>query len=419
MYKKSHYLFLISLICLLLAACANKGSSKSHPAQANKEQWVNDVKEADFFFWERFYNRKNRDASEFPQPADWYVPSSLVAGTDSTAWPRASDAQKTISNAAWQNIWKWALDRQTGALMIVRNGRVEYEGYADGHHAGELLAVRSFTKTLPALLVGRAIQDGFIQSLDDPLETYLTEWRGDPRGKIRVHDLLTWSSGLKKVRADKDDPNNLTIRLAEGSDIKSLALNWPQEHAPNTVFAVNQVDQQVAALVIERATGLPYEKYLSKALWRPIGASTATLNLDGKYGRVRTFCCMRASLSDWLRVGELLMNRGFVNDTQVIPAAYVDSMFKPSNANPYMGMSVWNGWMGKRAKVGPQGQFWSIPQEQPYKAKVNFVLGGRSILLWMVPELDLMVVRWGDDDPAWTPEYIINHIIDDLSAGSK
>ncbi len=285
------------------AQAADASSKPARPATASdrfasRRTWVEEVRAEDFFFWDRFIRRFDSGGKEFPQPPEWYVPSALVEGAESNAFPRTS--ARTISDSAWQDIRAWATSRKTGALMVARRGQIEYEFYDSARQAGELAAVRSFTKTLAALLVGIAIGRGEIHSLDDPIKRYLPEWSQDARGDIRLRDLLTWSSGLAATQIDSSDPDNRALRMAEGSNIRALALAWPMDHRPNTHWTVNQVDQQIIAIILERATGRRFERYLSEMLWQPLGAGTATMNLDGKEGDVRAFCCMRARLVDWL-----------------------------------------------------------------------------------------------------------------------
>ncbi len=384
-----------------------------------KRAWVKEVEAGDYFFWERFF-RRLENKREFPMPTEWYVPSALVEGGINMPLPVAIPTQRTIPASAFKQIEDYAFARQTGALLVMRNGVIEYEKYAEGEHAGSLLPVRSFTKGLPSLLIGISIGEGKISSLDDPIGNYIDEWKSDPRGKITIRQLLHMASGLESVPLAYV-PGNKNLLLSEGSDVNKVTLTFARVGEPDTVWALNQVDSQLLGMIVERATGVTFTQYLSARLWRRIGAQTATLNLDGKAGAARTFCCMRAIAADWLRVGQLIANKGRWGDQQVIPRSYVEEMVKPSPANPYMGLHLWLGWKeGAAQQQSAAGTPLIIPHANPYAADdVVYFSGGSSILTWIVPSQKLVIVRWGYDVEDWDTSRIPNVIIRSLTGARK
>ena len=386
------------------------------PKVAEKVRWAVDNRD-EFYFWSR-YEDLLRNPQEFPKPPSFYNPNVLVEGQQKGELPRASAAQRRISAASWQKAVDWAFPRNTYALIAMRGGVIEHEQWADGYFPGQMLPVRSFTKTLSSLLIGIAIGEGKIRSIDEPVSTYLPEWKDDPRGRITIRQFLTMSSGLAGLDRTRDGgPQSLVVQLTDGADVYKAALAFPKAAEPDTVFGLNQVDSQILGMVVERATGKPFAEYLSTKLWRRIGAGTATLNVDAK-GQARTLCCTRSALSDWLRVGALIEQQGRWAGEQVVPAAWIAEMVKPSKLNPYKGLHIWLGWKPGTSEVTRSGGPLQMPTQSPYLVDdVAYLMGGGFMTVWISPKTDLVVLRWGFEPPkalGWDNSAIPNFLLADL-----
>lgn len=391
------------------------GQSLSDRELTRKRQWVKQIEARDFDFWRRYFDRLDRKGSEFPQPDSWYRPAELVEGAESAPWKRAAPSQRTISEPAWVTVRDWAMARKTGALVVVRGGVIEYEAYGEGVRPGKLLPVRSLTKTLIVLGYGIAIDRGLIGSLDDPIGRYLVEWRNDPRGRITIRQLLTFSSGLEMPLDPRFTPNSKPTRLAEGGGVNATALSYEIAYPADSGLRVNNADSQIAGLILERASGQRFSDLLSEWIWRPIGAGTATLNLDGINGDARIFCCLQSRAVDWLSIGQLFLDGGTARDgRRVLSPEYLNRMRNPSPVNNYLGLGILLGW-GTDDRVPPRPNspaFLVTPQAEPFQSPdVIYLLGGRSISLWIDPTDDLIVFRWGEDPSDWDNGFIVNTLI--------
>lgn len=382
-----------------------------------KIEWVRQNRE-EFFFWSRFEDLL-ANPQEFPKPATFYNPNVLVEGSEQGPLPKADPKARTISEETWKKVVDWAMPRNTYALAVMHKGKLEYETWAEGYWDGRMLPVRSFTKTLPSLLIGVAIGEGKIKSIDEPVENYLTEWKGDPRGKITIRQFLTMSSGIEGLdRTVGVSPTGKVVGLTEGADVYAASFRFEKVAEPDTVFGLNQVDSQILGMVLERATGKPFAEYLSEKLWRPIGAGTGTLNVDAK-GQARTLCCMRASVMDFLRVGQVIADGGKWQGKQIIPESYVQEMLKPSKMNPYKGLHIWLGWKpgtpeAKQASGAPM----QVPTSKPYLVDdIAFLMGGGFMNVWVSPSTDLVILRWGftpSRELGWDNSMIPNLILADV-----
>lgn len=404
--------FLAGALAVAQAAPPAPAQQRTPPGEAieARRAWVEQVEAEDYLFWRRYLDRLDRKGREFPQQTSWYHLVEIVEGGEAAALPRLSPPERTIAPAAIAEAARYAMARKTGALLVARHGRIEFESYGEGLGPTSLLTSRSLAKGVLAAVYGPAIARGHIGSLDDAIGAYLVEWRDDPRGRITIRQLLGFTSGLENIGLADLDPDSKAMRLVEGSAVNAAALRYQYAGPPDRVVAVNNADSQLAGLVLERATGRRYAQLLSDWLWRPIGAGAATLNLDDIGGDARLFCCMQARAVDWLRFGLLLQASGRWGQDQVIPRAHLARMIDGGPVNPLVGLGVLQGW--DVADPLDQRRFAIVPQAEPFaSAGTYYLLGGRSIALWIVPEYDMVVFRWGEDVADWDNSFIVNTLI--------
>ena len=376
---------------------------------AERRAWVAEVEAEDYFYWSRFFYRLD-NPGEFPLPTDWYRPGEMVLGAPGPLLPERPASERRLSQETRDALDAYLAPRKTGAFYVMHEGQIEHAFFGNGFHEGSLLAIRSITKSINSLLIGIAIEQGYIASADEPIGTYLTEWQDDPRGDITVRQVLHMSTGLETIRL-RAEPDNKVMQLAEGSDVYAASFAFEMTGTPDTQWTLNQVDSQLLGMIIERATGKRFADYLSEVMWRPMGLGTATVNLDGKRGMARTFCCMRARAMDVAKIGQMVLDGGRWNGQQIVPEAWIDEIRVPSPANPQFGLHIFLGWNPDDPK--PQ---MIRNQEEPYAVPgVFFFMGGASIVLWMIPSEDLVIFRWGDDPEDWEASYLPNLIIEDLN----
>jgi CubicO group peptidase (beta-lactamase class C family) len=252
-------------------------------------------------------------------------------------------------------------------------------------------------KTLAGLTLGAAIAGGYIKSVDEPVATYLPEWAGDPRGAIRLRDLLQMTSGLAQARFTLNPlAGDSAFRFLNSSDRAAIYLRTPSVMPPAREFDYNDLDAALVGLIVQRATGRPWASWLDQKIWRPMGGQRAAVWLDreGEGSTAMTACCMLAPAMDWVRVGVLMKDRGLVRGVQVLPAEWIDAMTTPSPLYPGYGYFTWLGaGMGdKRLREDDRER----PQGEPFLASDLFLLLGRGgQRVYVSRALDLVIVRLG------------------------
>ncbi|PSR15829.1 serine hydrolase [filamentous cyanobacterium CCP3] len=340
--------------------------------------------------------------------ADWYQPQRKVAGIGPQAPPLAKAETTEIPPEALQTALEFAEAQNSVALLVMHRDRLVVEQYWQGHQAADLVNSMSMVKTLLALLIGVAIDEGQIGSLQDPIGSYLPEWANDPRGDITIADLLYMQSGLR----NDDRTNTLRsdlVKLYGGSDVQKLALGIPLEGKPGEAFDYNNVNSQLLSLVLERATGESFGDYLSSRLWQPLGAGDGFLWLDRPGGHAKPFCCFFATAPDWVRLGQMLLHEGQVGETQVISSEWIEQMRRESPLEPTFGLHV---WLKARTAAYPQVNYAS---SAPFAAPDTFYLDGRHHQrVYVIPSEELVIVRIGEDPPAWNDSVIVNAIVEGL-----
>jgi CubicO group peptidase (beta-lactamase class C family) len=340
--------------------------------------------------------------------ADWYQPQQLVPGVGPQAPPLAKAETTEIPPEALQTALKFAEVQNSVALLVMHRDRLVLEQYWQGHKASDPVNSMSMVKTLLALLIGVAIDEGHIGSIQDPVGTYISEWADDPRGDITLADLLYMQSGLRNDNRTDTLRSDL-VQLYGGSDAQKLVLKIPLERNPGEAFDYSNFNSQLLGLVLERATGESFGDYLSSRLWQPLGAGDGFLWLDRPGGSAKPFCCFFATAQDWVRLGQMLLHGGNEGDRQVIPAPWIQQMLEESPLEPTFGLHI---WLKARTADYPQVNFAS---SAPFAAADTFYLDGRHHQrVYVIPSEELVVVRLGEDPPAWNDAVIVNAIVEGL-----
>ncbi|MEM9879427.1 MAG: serine hydrolase [Pseudomonadota bacterium] len=387
---------------------------------AEKKAWLKSVEEADYLYWRRVVDRLELK-DEWAPPASWYVPQVAIEGGEMGYFPAAKTIPASMQ-AAVQAAWDYALSRNSKALLIVHKGRSTAERYAPGYHRGSLLNARSMTKTLTAMLFGLAIEDGAVDSLDDPINRYIKEWENDPRGEISLRTYLRNASGLEFPTTA--DPGSKVSKLINGTHVNNVALSFALDPDLEGRFLQNNANTQVLGIALQRAVGASFHSYLSRKIWQPIGASLALMKQDRIGGETVTYCCLRSTAASWARIGQVFLTRGFTNTgEQVLPTGWVREMLMPSPANANYGQHIWRGtpYTAKRS-YAPVFAWASVnSHSEPFLAKDLFYLdGGAKTRVWIIPSRQLVIVRMGDRprkgvefDDAFIPNTIMRGLADE------
>lgn len=336
-----------------------------------------------------------------------YTPAETVHGGNARPLPTGTG----INPAALAAAQAYADGQNSFALIVALNGRVVHEHYAPGFDATSHFATASMHKAVLALAYGAAIKAGKI-ALADRLDKHLPEFAGDPKGAVTIEQLLRMTSGVGSPPAAPGDPAAPAAQLMFGTDNRAAAKLFVLATPPGSEFAYQNASTQLAGLALQSAIGGRYADFLSKQLWRPIGASDAALWLDRPGGNPHFFCCLQASASDWLRVGELVRNHGKVGKKQVVAAGWVAAVTASSPINPNFGMNFWRGTpyvaVRRYAKAVPM----TVAAARPFgRDDVVFIDGAGGQRVYVVASAGLTIVRIGKPSLNWDDSELVNRVL--------
>lgn len=271
---------------------------------------------------------------------------------------------------------RWAEGTFTNALLVLKDGQVVFEDYrnrmtADTPHLGF-----SMTKTITAMLLGQALAEGEIDSLDDPVSKYVPALADGAYGRASIRQVMQMRSGADiEERYDFGENPSLAAQIHEAAIVQNqrrfadFAVGLGQRSEPGSTFNYATLDTAVLGWLLEQATGQKLEALMESRVWQPLGAQHAGHFLaDGPVGTGRALNGMgfNAVLRDWARLGQLMLDDGMVGDTRILPEGWVRQMttMVPTGQTgadgfPGYGLQTWqvDGEPGAYSAVGLAGQY--------------------------------------------------------------
>jgi CubicO group peptidase (beta-lactamase class C family) len=371
----------------------------------------------DWTLWQRWL--------EWPEdPGEWsaalYQPSAAIQGGNGPFFPAAASSELTIPAAVLDEAAEYAQEHNSVALLVLHRGQVLLERYWQGLDSETLFSVRAMTRSMLGPLVGIALAEGALKSLDEPVANYLTEWAEDPRGAITIRQMLWNVSGLESPPLGGGGPFSKNTRIFWGSDFAAGALDFQLEREPGTFFAISNANAQLLGLILERATGQAYEAYLDAKLWTPLGAGNAEMYMDREGGMPSVYCCYRVLPRDWLRLGAAFASDGVVSGQRIWPEGWLQEISRTSSANPNYGYQVWVGNPPGESRPYVQGSATGFPHGPPIAADdVLFFEGGGYRTLYIIPSEQLVILRLGYADQNWQTSALPNILLSGLASGAE
>jgi CubicO group peptidase (beta-lactamase class C family) len=284
-------------------------------------------------------------------------------------------------------------------LLIAKDDQILFEHYQYGRTDRDRFASQSMAKSITAMLVGIALGQGAIKSVDDLAETYVPGFNGSEYGRTPIRDLLHMSSGVEfgETKDGQRDLNRLWIDMVLGSGptkgtINSIVQFNRRIAPPGTRYSYASIEADVVGVVLHCALDQSLSDYLQKHLWEPIGAEADAAWVIDAQGFEVAHCCFNAVLRDYARLGRLLAHDGRWEGKQIIPATYLndattirpsDTYLAPGRADPAFGYGyfIWllpgsrrqfafAGANGQRICVDPASQLIMVQTAVEHAAEV-------------------------------------------------
>ncbi|MCB0424069.1 MAG: serine hydrolase [Mangrovimonas sp.] len=262
-------------------------------------------------------------------------------------WPNHKD-YNTVS--ATEKLTKTNQELGTIAYVIIKNDSIWFEDYYEDFNEASKSNSFSMAKSYVTALLGKAIMQGHIKSLDQPICDFIPEFCDGQAAKVTVGDLSSMSSGSNWDERYYS-PFSITTRAYFDDDLEKVAESVKIVNEPGQAFKYASGDTQLLAIVLEKATGKKLYDYLTEELWKPLNCENQALwQIDSKdHDLVKAYCCIASNAKDFARLGKLYKDHGKWNGKQVLDSSFVAKCITPRfPESPEYGYGWWMKDLGSK-----------------------------------------------------------------------
>jgi CubicO group peptidase (beta-lactamase class C family) len=289
----------------------------------------------------------------------------------------------------------------TIAFLILKNDRLVVERYYQGHAPSSISQSFSMAKSFTSILIGQAIDDGYIHSVDQPITDFIPELSDSGFSPVTIRHLLSMTSGSSYI--ENDNPFGIHVILNYTPTLEQKILEFRMRDEPGTVWRYKSGDNALLGLALSRAIApKTISEYTYERLWSPLGMEYRglwSLDHDGG-GLEKTWCCLSAAARDYLKLGRLYLNEGVWEGEQIVPADWVRESAQQGavpEANwdsAFRRIGVWNygyqWWLvsrqdGSYLANGKDGQYLYInPAKDTVILRLGWSMGDLPLSQWLI-----------------------------------
>lgn len=269
---------------------------------------------------------------------------------------------------------------KTLAFLIIKNDTIQYEKYFKGYSQESIIPSFSMAKSVTSILIGCAIDDKIINSIDEPITKYIPELIENGFEKVSIKHLLQMTSAIK-FRESYISPFAESASFYYGNNLKRKTTNLKLKGNPGEKFEYVSGNTQLLGLVLERALkNRTITSYFQEKLWTPLEMEyDASWSTDMKNSGIeKTFCCINARARDFAKIGRLYLNKGKWNGKQIISQKWVEESTKVDKSDG--------------SDEGYQYQWWLPSKDGDFMAE-----GILGQFIYVNPTKNLIIVRMGSN----------------------
>lgn len=247
-------------------------------------------------------------------------PFSFAEIADTTGFSKklANTEFKSITNL--EDVFQ---NSKTVSFLVIQNDTIKYEWYDDEYNDTSMFTSFSMAKSYISAMIGIAIDEGYIKSIDEPITNYIKTFKHDGFEKITIEHLLNMRTGIDYSETYYNPFGNIAIAYY-GRHLDKHIRKLKIKKEPNQEFDYISISTQLLAVILETATGKTATEYCQEKIWEPIGMEyDASWSVDRKKGMEKAFCCLNARAKDYAKFGRLFLNNGNWNGIQVVPDNWV------------------------------------------------------------------------------------------------
>ncbi len=274
-----------------------------------------------------FWSQAQKEAG-FPKMEAQFPVSTAARGARVHALPTGAPLKVAQVGGQPFDLSAFMASEKTAGILVLQDGRVRLESYGLGSGPNGRWTSFSVAKSVTSTLVGAAVKDGAIKSLDDAVTRYIPGLRGSAYDQVSVRQLLTMTSGVK-WNEDYTDPNSdVALLFSTPADpgldsTVSYMRKLPREAAPGSKWVYKTGETNLIGVLVTSATGKSLSTYLSEKIWKPYGMEQDALWMVDERGQEAGGCCLSMTLRDYGRVGEFLRMGGIGSAGAVLPRDWI------------------------------------------------------------------------------------------------
>ncbi len=248
--------------------------------------------------------------------------------------------------------------QSVAGLLVIKDGTIVYERYGLGNGPDSRWLSYSVTKSVTSMLVGAAILDGYIESVDEKVIDYLPRLKGSGYDQVRIRDILQMASGVAWDETYADPEADINQVSWETLDLYGYLAAKPPVGEPGQTFNYNTAETNLVGTLLRAAIGNNLSTYLEEKIWKPFGMeSDASWNLTEPGGGEFGGCCINATLRDYGRLGLFALNNGrLLSGERILPESWMRESITPSKGSSRYGYLWWLGQGGVYEASGIFGQ---------------------------------------------------------------
>ena len=309
-----------------------------------------------------------------------FIQRDVKAAKNPVSWPAGTNYNAvTLQPGLIQELE----ETKSVAFLVIKDDSVRAEKYWDGYGAESVSNSFSMAKSIVSTLIGIAITDGYIKSINQPVSDFLPEFKEAGKSKITIRHLLMMSSGLNWDES-YGNPFSITTEAYYGTNLQAAISRLEATEEPGKKFSYKSGDTQILGFVLEAATGKKMSDYATERFWQRIGAKQdAGWSIDHLNGHEKAYCCFFSNARDFARLGKLYLNNGVWNGDTLLSAGYIKTAITPHGLPDATGKPT--NYYGL--------QWWIIPEFNGHK--VYYARGILGQYMIVVPDKNLIIVRLG------------------------
>lgn len=298
---------------------------------------------------------------------------NVIAARNPISWEKHPEYNK---KSLPKNIVESLNHSNTASFLVVKSGKIIHEQYWNGYN--ELSKTNSFSmaKAVTVMLLGKAIEEGKINSIDNKFSDYFPEFKNKELAEhLTLKNLAQMESGLNWEENYKN-PFLPNAKAYYGRSLIKATFSRTFKHQPGKRFEYQSGSTQLLGFAVRKAVNQTLASYLSEKIWIPLGMEQDAEWSTDESGMEKTYCCIHATTRDFAKLGQLFLNNGKAGEKQILNLDFINQMRTPTKKSEEIyGMGFW------------------INYDNPIKHYYFLGLQGQYII--MVPEHDMVIVRTG------------------------